>query len=223
VCKIIITIIRVGVRFIQHLYGWTQIRTRSILWTRFRLSFRRRISSALRFFETYDSKKIKKLMVFTRFVSLNVIISRFIQEAGSDLTCRPGDETGVLYLNLRTSRPDGMRVAHLLAGTLSGVATRFYGSRPDIRLGAHPSDPSSYRWVVLSHTSRQPTGVFRTRCFRKRPRTCFNYRMNNVVANESNVTVTFWKLQPNKKKITKPRFTVENILKKQKHRRTGDK
>ncbi|KAF0769636.1 head-specific guanylate cyclase, partial [Aphis craccivora] len=70
------------------------------------------------------------------------------KEASSDLTCRPGDEPGVLDLTLRTSRPDGKRIAHLLTGTLSGVATRFYGSRPDIRLGTHPSDPSLYRYTI---------------------------------------------------------------------------
>ncbi|XP_029343407.1 head-specific guanylate cyclase [Acyrthosiphon pisum] len=70
------------------------------------------------------------------------------KEASSTLTCRPGDEPGVLDLTLRTSRQDGIRVAHLLTGTLSGVATRFYGSRPDIRLGTHPSDPSLYRYTI---------------------------------------------------------------------------
>ncbi|XP_050440363.1 head-specific guanylate cyclase [Adelges cooleyi] len=70
------------------------------------------------------------------------------QESSSHFTCRPGDEPGVLDLNLRTSRSDGKCVAHLLAGTLSGVATRFYGSRPDVKLGTHPSDPSLYRYTI---------------------------------------------------------------------------
>lgn len=94
------------------------------------------------------SKNITVLRVF--FFSFIYFVKyrrhgQCLQEASSDLTCRPGNEPGVLDLNLRTSRPDGIRVAHLLAGTLSGVATRFYGSRPDIRLSAHPNDPSLYR------------------------------------------------------------------------------
>lgn len=167
----------------------------------------------------YDLKK--KNRVFTRFVSLNIIVSRFIQEAGSDLTCRPGDETGVLYLNLRTSRPDGMRVAHLLAGTLSGVATRFYGSRPDIRLGAHPSDPSLYRWVVLSCTSHRPIGVFRTRYFHKRPRVRI---IVWIMSSRSNRTLPSH-FENYNNKIMKNCFTVEHIFIFFffKHRRTADK
>ncbi|XP_050538427.1 head-specific guanylate cyclase isoform X1 [Daktulosphaira vitifoliae] len=81
------------------------------------------------------------------------------KKASSDFTCRPSDEPGVLDLNLRTSRSDGKCVAHLLAGTLSGVATRFYGSRPDVELGTHPSDPSLYRYTIRTTNVTTDTDV----------------------------------------------------------------